>query len=119
MKKLFAKKTKVIVEEDAAAAILNPETLAVNAEPSTAGELEKIIKTTDSMNIVSAIEGQETISPKKSKEELSNVREAIHRSFDLARRKIATEYEQIIVSGNFIDNQFLAVQVTVKNFEKK
>ncbi len=117
--KLFSNKNKKVVEEDAVAAILNPETLAVNPEPSTANELEKIIKTTDSMNIVSAIDGQELTHPKKSKEDLSSVREAIYRSFDLARRKIATEYEQIIVSGNFIDNPFLAVQISVKNFDKK
>lgn len=109
----------LIAEEQAVSAELNQEKLIVNNEPADGAELEKIIKTTDSMNIIAAMGDGSISGRKQSKSELTNIKEAIYRSFDLARRKITNEYEQIIASGNFVDNPFLAIQITLKNYEKK
>lgn len=109
----------LIAEEQAVSAELNQEKLIVNNEPADSAELEKIIKTTDSMNIIAAMGDGSISGRKQSKSELTNIKEAIYRSFDLARRKITNEYEQIVASGNFVDNPFLAIQITLKNYEKK
>lgn len=110
---LFNKKKKTTFNEEGSSAQLNPQVLAVNDTPTLTQEIDSIVKTTDSIAIVSG-EAEQI----EDAERLQQIKEGILHSYDFARRKITTQFQEVINSGTYIENQFLAVQIAMKNFEK-
>ena len=94
--KLKKKKSSDMLEETAKSSEMNPKTLE-DAKKIKAQALEEIVRTTDSINIIS--EAATSIDEEENAKMLMLSRDAIARNYDLARRKITSTYRDVIETG--------------------
>jgi len=72
-------------------------------------DVEEIVKTTDSMQIVA--------NSQDNKTNLEETSKALLKSYDIATRKIISTYEDVVENKKVITDDFLVVQMLIKNYE--
>lgn len=111
----LGKNKKDKLEDGGQSKALNPLQLKRNGGPNPQ-QLDSIIKTTDSMNFIN--KGSNNFEGKNDKfMELS--RNAIAESYEMARRRINSTYQDLVDSRVYVGTQFLAVQIVLLNFDRE